>query len=125
MDWQTLVSRRTRKDPPSAGGWHAFFTSWASVDVLDPVAASFLNASCEKSMYGWPCDAEIEKLRAAYARETDDDKRREIAQQAQLRVLDYPTYVQLGQFTVPTAVRTNVSGLLTAPAITFWNIEKK
>ena len=39
MDWQTLVSRRTKKDPPAAGGWHAFLTSWASVDVLDPVAA--------------------------------------------------------------------------------------
>jgi len=84
-----------------------------------------LNASCEKSMYGWPCDAEIEKLRAAYARETDDRKRFEIAQQAQLRAIDFPTYVQLGQFTVPTAARSNVSGLLTAPAITFWNVEKK
>jgi len=26
---------------------------------------------------------------------------------------------------VPTAARSNVSGLLTAPAITFWNVEKK
>ena len=40
MDWQTLVTRRTKKDPPNAGGWHAFLTSWASVDILDPVAAS-------------------------------------------------------------------------------------
>ena len=45
MDWQTLVTRRTKKDPPTAGGWHAFLTSWASVDILDPVAASFLNAA--------------------------------------------------------------------------------
>ena len=67
MDWQTLVSRRTKKDPPSAGGWHAFLTSWASVDILDPVAASFLNASCDKATFGWPCDAEMEKLRDAFA----------------------------------------------------------
>jgi len=26
---------------------------------------------------------------------------------------------------VPTATRSTVSGLLTAPAITFWNVEKK
>ena len=83
------------------------------------------NASCAKSMYGWPCDAEIEKLRAAYARETDEAKRFEIAQAGQKRALEYPTYVQLGQFTVPTAMRSNVSGFLTAPAITFWNVEKK
>lgn len=33
--------------------------------------------------------------------------------------MEYPTYVQLGQFTVPSAVRNNVTGLLTAPAIMF------
>jgi peptide/nickel transport system substrate-binding protein len=76
-------------------------------------------------MFGWPCDADLEKLRAAYARETDEAKRREIAQQVQYRVQQYPTYVQLGQFTQATAMRANVMGLLTAPAITFWNVEKK
>jgi peptide/nickel transport system substrate-binding protein len=125
MDWQTLVARRTKKEPPFQGGWHIFFTSAGALSIPDPVSNFFFNASCEKSMFGWPCDAEIEKLRAAYARETDDEKRREIAQKSQMRALEYPTYVQLGQFTVPTALRANVSGLLTAPAITFWNIEKK
>ena len=45
MDWQTLVSRRAKKDPPASGGWSAFLTSWGSVDVLDPVSTNFLNAS--------------------------------------------------------------------------------
>jgi ABC-type transport system substrate-binding protein len=117
MDWQTLVARRTKKDPADKGGWHIFFTSSGALSIPDPVANFFLNASCEKSMYGWPCDADIEKLRAAYARETDDGKRREIAQQAQYREIEYPTYVQLGQFTVPTAVRSNVIGLRPAPPL--------
>ena len=125
MDWQTLVSRRTKKDPVGQGGWHIFFTSSGALSIPDPVSNFMLIASCEKSMYGWPCDADIEKLRAAYARETDDAKRREIAQQAQYRAMEYPTYVQLGQFTVPTAVRSNVTGFRPAPAITFWNVEKK
>src|SRR5215475_5252234 len=125
MDWQTLVSRRTKKDPADKGGWHVFFTSSGALSIPDPVSNFMLIASCDKSMYGWPCDAEIEKLRAEYARETDEAKRKEIAQQAQYRAMAYPTYVQLGQFTVPTALRNNVTGVLTAPAITFWNIEKK
>ena len=85
MDWQTLVTRRTKKDPPNAGGWSAFLTSWASVDILDPVAASFLNASCEKATFGWPCDAEMEKLRDAFAKETDPGKQKAIAEAVQLR----------------------------------------
>jgi peptide/nickel transport system substrate-binding protein len=125
MDWQTLVARRTKKEPADKGGWHIFFTSSGALSIADPMSHFFLNASCEKSMFGWPCDADIEKLRAAYARETDDAKRQDIAQQAQYRAMEYPTYVQLGQFTVPTALRSNVTGVLTAPAITFWNVEKK
>jgi peptide/nickel transport system substrate-binding protein len=125
MDWQTLVSRRTKKDPPSAGGWHAFLTSWASVDVLDPVAASFLNASCDKATFGWPCDAELEKLRDAFARETDPAKQKAIAEAVQLREIEYPTHLQLGQYTQPIAYRKNVSGILAGPSIAFWNIEVK
>ena len=125
MDWQTLVARRTKKDPAEKGGWHIFFTSSGALSIADPVSNFMLIASCEKSMYGWPCDAEIEKLRAAYARAPDEGSRRDIAQKAQFRAMDYPTYVQLGQFTVPTAVRKNVIGFREAPAITFWGVEKK
>jgi peptide/nickel transport system substrate-binding protein len=125
MDWQTLVSRRTKKDPPNAGGWHAFLTSWASVDVLDPVAMAFLNAGCEKATFGWPCDLEIERLRDAFAKATDPAKQKAIAEAVQLREVDYPTYIQLGQYVQPVAFRKSVSGLLNGPSIALWNIEKK
>ncbi len=81
MDWQTLVARRARKDPLASGGWSAFFTSWGSPDVMNPVSAAFINASCDKATFGWPCDAEIEKLRDAFAKETDPGKRKSIAEQ--------------------------------------------
>jgi len=125
MDWQTLVSRRAKKDPPGAGGWHAFLTSWASVDVLDPVATGFLNASCDKAMFGWPCDAELERLRDAFARETDAAKQKQIAEAVQLREVAYPTHIQLGQYTQPVAFRKGVTGILAGPSIAFWNVEVK
>src|SRR5262244_794707 len=37
MDWQTLVARRAKKDPPAQGGWHAFLTAWVAADILDPI----------------------------------------------------------------------------------------
>jgi peptide/nickel transport system substrate-binding protein len=123
MDWQTLVSRRAKKDPPGAGGWHAFLTSWASVDILDPVATGFLNAGCDKAMFGWPCDAELEKLRDAFAKETDPARQKAIAEAVQLRAAEYPTHIPLGQYVQPVAMRKNVSGLLTGPSIALWNIE--
>src|SRR3954468_17374137 len=125
MDWQTLVTRRTKKDPPNAGGWSAFLTSWASVDILDPVAASFLNASCDKATFGWPCDAEMEKLRDSFAKETDPAKQQAIAEAVQLRLIEYPTHLHLGQYVQPQAFRKNVVGLLEAPSLALWNIEVK
>ena len=125
MDWQTLVSRRTKKDPLDKGGWSIFFTSWGSPDVMNPVSAAFINASCDKATFGWPCDPELERLRDAYASEADPAKQKAIAEQVQLRVLEYPTHVPLGQFTTPTAIRTNVDGLLRTPSLALWNVEKK
>jgi len=125
MDWQTLVSRRAKKDPPASGGWSVFLTSWGSVDVLDPVATNFLNAACEKATFGWPCDAEIERLRDAFAKEVDPVKQKAIAEAVSVRAAEYPTHVVLGQYTLPVAFRKGVDGVLVATNVSFWNIEKK
>jgi peptide/nickel transport system substrate-binding protein len=125
MDWQTLVARRAKKDPPNAGGWNAFLTSWVSADILNPVMAGFFNAGCDKAMFGWPCDEQIEKLRDQFARETDPGKQKEIAAAAQKRNTEFTTHLYLGQWYLPAAVRKNVDGVLSTPAPVFWNIEKK
>jgi peptide/nickel transport system substrate-binding protein len=124
-DWQTVVARRTRKEPPSAGGWHGFLTTWVSADMLDPIMTAFIGANCEKAAIGWPCDAKLEELRDAFARTTDDAKRKELATAIQVRMSEYPTHVQLGQFNVPAVLRTTVTGNLEAPAPAFWNVKKK
>ncbi len=125
MDWQTLVSRRTKKDAPSAGGWHAFLTAWVSADVLNPVMAGYFNSACDKAPFGWPCDEEMEKLRDRFAREMDPKKQREIAEAVQVRATQMTSHIHLGQYYVPGAHRNNVSGWIPAPAPIFWNIEKK
>jgi peptide/nickel transport system substrate-binding protein len=89
------------------------------------VSAAFINASCDKATFGWPCDAEIEKLRDAYAKETDPAKQKEIAEKVSVRLSEYPTFAPLGQFTTPTAVRSNITGLLPVPELALWNVEKK
>ena len=125
MDWQTVVSRRAKKDPPSAGGWNVFLTSWGSVDVLDPVSTNFLNTTCDKATFGWPCDPEMERLRDAFAKETDFTKQKEIAEAVSLRASEYPTHIVLGQYLQPSAFRSNITGVLVASNVAFWNIEKK
>ena len=126
MDWQTLVGRRTKKDPPDKGGWSAFLTSWVAADILNPVMAGFFNSACgDKAMFGWPCDEKIQKLRDDYAKETDPAKQKAIAEAVQVRVTEYPTHVHLGQWYQPFAVRSTVDGNVVAPVTVFWNVSKK
>ena len=124
-DWQTVVARRVKKDPANAGGWHAMLTSWVSADILNPVMAGFINSSCDKASFGWPCDTEMEKLRDDFARATDPGKQKEIAEAVQVRERDVVTHIHLGQWYLPAGMRKNVSGMAIAPAPVFWNIEKK
>jgi len=125
MDWQSVVARRAKKDAPTAGGWHAFLTSWVAADVLNPVGTAFLNSSCDKALFGWPCDEQMEKLRDDFARATDTAAQKKIAEQVQLRYLEQPTHIHLGQWYKPVALRKNIDGMVIAPVVVFWNVEKK
>jgi peptide/nickel transport system substrate-binding protein len=123
MDWQTVVARRAKKDPANAGGWHAFLTSWVAADITNPVMAAFFNSACDKALFGWPCDAEMEKLRDQFARETDPAKQKAIAEAVQVRATQATSHVNLGQWYQPIAARKEVAGILTAPVPVFWNIQ--
>ena len=125
MDWQTLVGRRTKKDPPDKGGWNAFLTSWVAADILNPVMAGFFNSACDKAMFGWPCDETIEKMRDAYSKESDPVKQTQIAIDLQKYWVDHPTHANLGQWYQPSALRTNLDGMMVAPVPVFWNMSKK
>jgi len=122
MDWQTLVARRAKKDAPNAGGWHAFLTSWVAADITNPIFTGFMNSACEKAMFGWPCDPEMEKLRDQFARETDPAKQKAIAEAVQVRATQAVSHVSLGQWYQPIAARKSVAGILTTPVPVFWNI---
>jgi peptide/nickel transport system substrate-binding protein len=125
MDWQTLVSRRAKKEPPAEGGWNAFLTSWVAADVLNPISTAGLNASCDTAWFGWPCDEELEQLRDSFARETDPEAQKQLAFQIQERALAIATHAYVGQWYQPMAYRDYVSGFVHGPAPFFWNVEKK
>jgi len=125
MDWQTLVARRAKKDPPDKGGWNLLITSTSAPDALDPLALGFIVATCDKAPFGWPCDEELVRLRGAFADEPDDAKRREIVEKIQRRAAEVPTHAFLGQYTSAMARRKTVTGNVTSPVTVFWNVEKR
>jgi peptide/nickel transport system substrate-binding protein len=124
LDWNTVLTRRASKKAPNDGGWHIFFTSGTGFGAADPFSNP-VSTACDKAWFGWPCNAEIEKLRDAWTRETDPKKQLKIIEEMQVKMYEYVPYITWGQWTSTMAFRSNVKGVLASPQRMFWNIYKE
>lgn len=127
MDWQSMVTRLiSKKGPPSEGGWSAFGTSWSQIDILDPLMTPNLAATCEKARAGWPCDAELEKLRDAFVAASTPAEKKAAAEAVQKHAMEVVTHVPLGEWIGVWAVRSNIEvPAKPAPVTVFWGMSKK
>jgi len=125
MDWQTLVGRRSKKDPPEKGGWHMFLTAWQAHDIWNPIANAALDARGEKSgWFGWGKDDKLVELRNQFMREVDDAKKKKLADAIQARAFEVGTHVPLGEYVQPVAARKNISGFFVTNGNLYWNLKK-
>lgn len=126
MDWQTVVTRRASQEPPANGGWNVFYTNWVGADVMNPlVNLPLIGLGKDGGWFGWPENAEIEKLRDDFARATDPAEQAEIAAKIQEKAYEDVMYVPLGQYVTPSAWSKTLSGVLPGPVPYFWNISKE
>ncbi len=125
MDWQTLVARRAKKEVPAEGGWNVFMTSWTTADILNPIMAAGFNATCDSAWFGWPCDETMEELRDRFARETNPDEQKLIAEEIQVRAMEIVTHAHAGQYYRPSAWNSAaLSDVIGGPFPIFWNLSK-
>lgn len=124
MDWGTLTARRTSKKPMNEGGWSLFISAPTGADMMEPLGHLALRSNCDKAWFGWPCDEEIEKLRAEFALTPDLAKRQEIAKAVQLRAAETVPYVPLGQLHLVRGVSAKLSDIPNAAVPVYWNIKK-
>ena len=120
MDWQTMLGRRAKKE-----GWSLIFAAWDSPDIWNPINNAALDARGEKSAgVGWPTDERLEALRAQFLRETDDAKKKKLAEAIQARAFEVGTHAPIGEYRQPGAMLKNVSGIVTGPGNFYWNVRK-
>jgi peptide/nickel transport system substrate-binding protein len=125
MDWQTLVSRRAKKVPVAEGGWNMFLTAWQGFDIWNPISNAALDTRGEKSgWFGWAKDDKIVELRGLFMRETDEAKKKKLAEQIQARAFEVATHAPLGEYTQPRAATKNISGFFISNGDIYWNLKK-
>jgi peptide/nickel transport system substrate-binding protein len=124
-DWGTLITRRSSKEPVDKGGWSVFHTWFVGPDITTPALNSPLRGAGEKSWFGWPTDAKLEELRDAWFNAQTLAEQKKIAEEMQKRAFETVPYLPTAQFIIPTAFRSNVSGVIISPVTFLWNVEKK
>ena len=126
MDWGTLITRRASKKPIAEGGWNLFHTWTSAPDMLSPAVNIPLRANGDKAWFGWPSDPQLEEVIDAWFKATDPAAQKKLVEEIQVEAYtkEIP-YVPTGQFVVPTAYRKNISGIIIAPVVFLWNVEKK
>ncbi|MGH8676621.1 MAG: ABC transporter substrate-binding protein [Burkholderiales bacterium] len=125
MDWQTLVGRRAKKDPPDKGGWNMFLTAWQAHDISSPINMAALEAKGEKSSwFGWPKDEKMEEMRSQFMREIDEAKKKKLAEAIQARAFEIGTHAPLGEWFNVTVGRKNLSGWFITNGNLYWNLKK-
>ena len=82
--------------------------------------------TCDKAWFGWPCDAEMERLRDAFIHETDPAKQKQLGDAISDRVYSEVFYIPVGQYKAFGAYRKDrLEGWLPGPVPVVWNISKK
>jgi peptide/nickel transport system substrate-binding protein len=127
MDWGSVVTRRASKNPSNQGGWDIFVTTSGGVGSANPVLHTWIGAACDKGLFGWPCDPEVEKLRNAFGMASSEDERKKIAHDLQERAMDDVVFLPFGQFDAPLAYRADrISGIVPNTGLAvLWGITKK
>ncbi len=123
-DWGTLITRRSSKDPVEKGGWSIFHTWFVGPDMVNPALNSPLRGAGEQSWFGWPSDPKLEELRDAWFEAGTPEDQKKAAEALQLRAFETVPYVPTAQFIIPTAYRTNITGIIKSPVTFLWNVEK-
>ncbi|MER0240187.1 ABC transporter substrate-binding protein [Fulvimarina sp. MAC8] len=125
MDWQTLVTRRASQAPVAEGGWNMFFTNWIIPEVWSPINNPMLNGGGkEAAWFGWPDDPKLDELRSKFAQASDEAEQKKIAAEIQKHSYEVVNYIPVGEYKIPSAFSTSLTGMVKMPVPVFWNLTK-
>ena len=122
-DWGSVIQRRAGKEPVEKGGWSVFFTSFFGLDQFTPATHLGLRANGAAGWFGWCDSPKLEALREEWLRAPDLPAQQAVAARIQEQAFSDVPYLPLGEYSIPTATRKEVSGVLKGLPL-FWGVQK-
>lgn len=109
-DWGTVVQRRARTQPVDQGGWSIFHTYGSALAYLNPAVSSLVKGPGASGWFGWYDSPRAQELVNAWLDAPDAERQLSLANELNRLAQDDVATVPLGQFTMRTAWRRNITG---------------
>lgn len=124
MDWGTVQTRRTSKEPLNKGGWSLFASVVAVTEYRDLLLTAFMRGNGKDGWFGWPSDTKMEELYERWLGTADADEQTRLERDYELRAMETLPFIPMGRFRQTSAWRSNLTGILDGPSVVFWNMDK-
>jgi peptide/nickel transport system substrate-binding protein len=109
-DWGTVVQRRVRQQPVDQGGWSIFHTYGSALAYLNPAISSIVKGPGQSGWFGWYTSPRSMELVEAWLDAPDAARQLSLANELNKLAQEDVATVPLGQFTMRTAYRNNLTG---------------
>lgn len=124
MDWGTLVGRRASDKPAAEGGWNSFCTSWDGITLSNPGSHLPLRGNGKSGWFGWPTSPKMEALRDQWFAAPDEAAQKQVCEQMQALAFEEVPYIPIGSYSLPAAIRANVTDIVRSGNTCFWGLRK-
>jgi peptide/nickel transport system substrate-binding protein len=116
MDWGTLSARARSTDPAVRAGWSCYCVGWAGLWPAVPGSNIPLG--------GVKPNQKMETLRTAWFDAPDLPAQKKLAAEMQVTGLEEPPFLPLGQYFIPYAYRSDLTGFVRAPITALWGVHR-
>lgn len=124
MDWGSVIKRRSSRDLPANGGWSIFHTTGPVVGWGNPALNYLARGQGDSGWFGWWKSDRAEALTQDWLFALDEAAQKKAAVELGRLALDQAPTVPLGQFTITTAYRKSLSGMLPGSAPYPWGLRR-
>jgi peptide/nickel transport system substrate-binding protein len=123
-DWGTVIQRRNSREPVEKGGWSIFHTTGPAGFYGSPAMSPLLRGQGDAGWFGWWKNDRAEALTQEWLYAPDEAGQKKAAMELGRLGMEEVATVPLGQFTLRTAFRKDITGILEGTAPYPWGVKR-
>ncbi|MBO1079879.1 ABC transporter substrate-binding protein [Roseomonas haemaphysalidis] len=123
-DWGTVIQRRASKEATDKGGWSVFHTTGPAGFYGSPAMSPLIRGQGEAGWFGWWKSDRAEALTQEWLYAPDEAGQKKAAMELGRLGMEEVATVPLGQFTLRTAFRRDITGIVDGTAPYPWGVRR-